>query len=144
MHWVIFITTGAILKKCAVLTRAGARLIQTIMPQYSTQFYLEQTYLCANFLSFFLSSAAADPLANHEVQAGLQSPFLCWGGGSWSGQRQHGGHRPQTVFCHVRQKREWTERRLHSSWSEGTLPCLRELLTKTTYPRRLWDSWFST
>lgn len=48
--------------------------------------------------------AAANPLANHEVQAGLQSPVLCRGGGS--GQRQHGGHRPQTVFCPVRQERE--------------------------------------
>lgn len=50
--------------------------------------------------------AAADPLANHEVQAGLQSSVLRRGGGSWSGQRQHGGHRPQTVFCPVRQERE--------------------------------------
>lgn len=87
----------------------------------------------------FPPSAATDPVANHEVQTGLRAPFLRRGGGSWSGQRRHGGHRPQTVFCHVRQKREWTERRIHSSWSEGALLSLRELLTKTTYPRKLWD-----
>lgn len=102
--------------------------------QWYNEIFLEQTSSCVCLISS-LPSAAADPLASHEVQARLRSPLLRRGGSSRSGQRHRGGDRPQTVFCLVRQERERPERRIHCSWSEGALPRLRELLTKTTYPR---------
>lgn len=76
-----------------------------------------------------LPSAAAEPLARPEVQTPRRVLALYWRGVSRSGQRHHGGHRPQTVFCPVRPQREWTERGIHRSWPEGAFPgCRRHLI----------------
>lgn len=86
----------------------------------------------------FLPLAAADPLADHDVQAGLRSAVLRRGGGCRPGQGQHAGHRPQTVLRPVRPAGERTEGRLHSSRSEGAVPGVREHLSRTPYPTRPW------
>lgn len=85
-----------------------------------------------------LPLAAANPLADHDVQAGLRSAVLRRGGGCRPGQGQHAGHRPQTVLRPVRPAGERTEGRLHCSRSEGAVPGVGEHLTRTPYPTRPW------
>lgn len=79
-----------------------------------------------------LPSAAAEPLARPEVQTPRRVLALYWRGVSRSGQRHHGGHRPQTVFCPVRPQRERTERGIHRSWPEGAFPGCRRHLIKNS------------
>lgn len=85
-----------------------------------------------------LPVAAANPLADHDVQAGLRSAVLRRGGGCRPGQGRHAGHRPQTVLRPVRPAGERTEGRLHSCRSEGAVPGVGEHLTRTPYPTRPW------
>lgn len=89
-----------------VTVKFDMKISQLMFSQYDIHIFYEITDLYFNFLLFIPPTATPDPLANHEVPTGFWSALLCRGGSTRSGQRWHGGHRPQTGLCHVSQKRE--------------------------------------
>lgn len=93
--------------------------------------YLFQSFIINSVGNNFVAVAAADPLADHDVQAGLQSTIVRWSGGSQPGQRLHTDHRPQAGLRPVWPQGERAEGWIHSCRPEGAIPRLWEHLTST-------------
>lgn len=116
--------------------------VQCICVVYFCFLFL-QSFMVNSVCNNFLPAAAADPLAHHDLQTGLQSTILRWSGGTQPGQRLLSDHRPQAVFRPVWPQGERTEGWIHCWRPEGAIPRLGEHLTSTPSPTSPWGWTFS-